>query len=97
MGSQEYWHEPENGIADIATVMAVSVYAMGRTSVTSSERPDVGAAIDPLAVRLLGGHVRRRAQDHAHLGRACRERRGLRHVRRRAGPPFGAQRFCETI
>ena len=36
----------------------------------AAERPDVGALVDGLAARLLGTHVRRRAEDHAL--RACR-------------------------
>ena len=34
-----------------------------------AEGPDVGAAIDAPALRLLRGHVRRRAENEAELGR----------------------------
>ena len=60
----------------------------------AAERPDVGAAIDGLAARLLGAHVRRRAEDHADARhrRAGDRRRACgpaeRHSARRA-PPVG--------
>ena len=49
-----------------------------------AERPDVGAAIDGSALRLLGRHVGGGAEDHPHLRRARGERRRVHRVRRRA-------------
>ncbi len=49
-----------------------------------SERPDVGALVDRHALRLLGRHVRRRAENHPHLRRAERQSRRRRELRRRA-------------
>ncbi len=50
-----------------------------------AERPDVGAAVDLLALGLLGAHVRRRAEDHA----GDRSGRGQRRRHRRAGTGAG--------
>ena len=42
----------------------------------AAERPDVGAPVDGFAARLLGAHVRRRAEHHAGLGHRGRRQRG---------------------
>jgi hypothetical protein len=47
------------------------------------ERPDVGAAVDRLAARLLGAHVRRGAEQDAVAGGGDRQRRRLGEIRPR--------------
>ena len=55
--------------SDVGDVFAVERAAPGQhLEQHDAERPDVGAAIDGLAARLLGRHVRGRPEDHADLG-----------------------------
>ena len=49
-----------------------------------AERPDIGAAVDALALCLFRRHVSSRAQDHSDLGGARSERRRIHRVRRSA-------------
>ena len=57
-----------------------------------AERPDVGATVDALSARLLGGHVGRCPEDHPHLRHGRRGDRGS--CLRIDGPRF--QRLRES-
>ena len=53
----------------IADVLAVERAAAGEHLVEhAAERPDVAALVGGPSLRLLGAHVRRGAEDHAHAG-----------------------------
>ena len=59
-----------------------------------TERPDVGSPVHGSTTRLLGRHVGRRAEDHAHLCGASRERRRVHRVRARG--PGRIERLRQT-
>ena len=59
-----------------------------------AERPDVGAPIDGLPLRLLGRHVGGRAENRAHLRRPRRERGRVGEVRARCAG--GIHRLGQT-
>jgi hypothetical protein len=68
----------------IGGVRAVESAAPGDELVQHApERPDIGAAIDGLATRLLGRHVGGGAEDDAHVGGIPSERRRIHHTGRR--------------
>ena len=60
-----------------------------------AEGPDIRAAINGPALRLLGRHVGGRAHDDAHLRRAGCERGRVHHVRR-AAQVFGRERLRQA-
>ena len=67
---------PQHGRERVRDVLALERPLAGQHLVQDdAERPDVGASIDGLALRLLGRHVGGRAEDHAELRRARGQRR----------------------
>ena len=67
---------------DLGDVVTVKRPTPGQHLVEhAAKRPDVGALVDDPALRLLGGHIRRRPDHHPHL----RGRGGQRDRRRHGG------------